>query len=633
MKRFFLKTFLIEFISVMILLIAGDKSTAQDRQALESSFSARRQEVLQYFVQQAPHPEEEFAGIAARCAAQEKLPEAIALYSRQLRSPKNNLTFQFSLMAAYAYGAKSFPDSMKSLAQRRFSINPMLRGRGELDWHLYYSTIFLASQFWPQATGWFNGKSSEENHREAGEYLMQWMQSIATRGQKEFDSPEHLPSFLMTLFVLYDFADDPQFRHRARMVLDLLLADFAAEHLAGQYAGAHAYYKTTGIPARGISALSWLLFGARKMMPSAELLFAALSSYEVPAVVLGMGVDRSESYVHRERKPHGALYRRELANHNARDVEKYAYVTRDYALGSMIGELTHPYAQQSWSFCYASEGDRHPVFFATHPFEGDERLQMFFPDPLRVFAANAILYDSTSLSYDKMRGASPYEILFQHRNVLMALYDIPENVANPWINGFLSKDVTVREQRDDGWMFCQMGRAFLAIKFLQAVEFQEMPAGWKIISRGRRNAVIVEAGSVEETPSFEEFKARFAETKVKSKKISETKSLTYSNAYGDVYDVSESGEKIRGVVELAYTSSSGDVFEMTSRGERKLNGYPMATARTGRWPLFDGPFIKADERKKIVLLRSGKLWRQLDFAKWEIRDVDGTFGAELTKRR
>jgi len=609
MKSFF-KTSLLELLPVAFLVFSSDNGSAQDRQTLESAYSARRQEVLQYFVEQAPRAGEELANVAARCAAQEKLPEAIALYSRQLRHQKNELVFQFSLIAAYAYGAKNFPDSIKTLAQRHVTINPMRRGRGELDWHLYYSTILLASQFWPQAaaTAWSNGKTSEENHREASEYLMHWMQNVAAQGQREFDSPEHFSSFLMPLFVLYDFVDDPQFRHRARMILDLLLADFATEHLAGQYAGAHAYYRATNNPARGISGLSWLLFGARKMTPSVELLFAALSSYEVPAVVLGMGVSRSESYVHRERKPHGALYRRGLANNNARDVQKYTYLTGDYALGSMIGELTHPYAQQSWAFRYESEGDRHPIFFAAHPYAGDERLGMFFPDPLRVVTSTVNLYDSAFGDPKKLYGASPYEIIFQHRNVLIALYDIPENAANPWITGFLSNDIPVRESSENGWILCHMGRVFVAIKFLRPVDFEEQPDGWRLVSHGRRNTVIVELGSLDDCPSFEEFKRRFSETKVASKNT------------GDA-------------VELTYTSSYGDVFEMSSRGECKLNGYPITTTRTGRWPLFDGPFIKADERKNIVLLRSGKLWRQLDFAKWEIRDVDGTFGAELTRRR
>lgn len=632
MKIFFLKTFLLELISVTVLLFPDDHSAAQDRQTLESALSARRQEVLQYFVEQIPGAGEELASVAARCAAQEKLSEAIALYASQLRQPSNDLAYDFSLIAAYAYGEAIFPDSLKLLTQQHFAETPMLRGRSELDWHMYYSTLLLATQFRPQATDWFNGKSSEANHREASEYLTQWMQSVAAHGQKEFDSPEHLSSFLMPLFVFYDFADDPQFRHRARMVLDLLLADFATEHLAGQYAGAHGYNRTPNNLSRGTSGLSWLLFGAGKMTPSAELLFATLSSYEVPAVVLGMGINRDESYVHRERKPSAALYRRGLAGTNLGRVQKYTYITGDYALGSMIGEITHPYAQQSWAVNYVSKSDAHPVFFATHPYAGDDRLGMFFPDPLRVVASTISLYDTTFADPQKIYGASPYETIFQHRNVLIALYDIPESAANPWITGILSKDITVRETSDNGWILCHMERVFLAIRFLQPVDFEEHPDGWRLVSHGRRNAVIVELASLEDCPSFDEFKRRFAETKISSSNIlSAAKAI--SEKRNSANDGVENEERIAGIAKVNYTSSYGDVYELTSSGERKLNGYPIVSSRTGRWPLFDGPFIKSDERRNIILLRSGKLWRQLDFAKWEIRDVDGTFGAELTKKR
>jgi len=632
MKTFFLKIFPLELISVTVLLFPDDHGAAQDRQTLESALLARRQEALQYFVQQAPQAGEEFASIAARCAAQKKLPESVALYSAQLRHPKNDPAFHLSLIVAYAHGEKSFPDSLKLLTQRHFAETPMQRGRGELDWHLYYSTLLLATQFWPQATDWFNGKSSDENHREASGYLLQWMQGVASQGQREFDSPEHLSSFLMPLFVFYDFADDPQFRHRARMVLDLLLADFATEHLAGQYTGAHVYNATTNNFSRGASGLSWLLFGAGKMTPSAELLFAALSSYEVPVVVLGMGINRDESYVHRERKSHGALYRRGLAGKTVGSVQKYTYLTGDYALGSVLGEITHSYAQQSWAVNYVSEGDAHPVFFATHPYAGDDRLGMFFPDPLRVVTSTVSLYDTTFADPKKNYGASPYETIFQHRNVLIALYDIPESAGNPWITGFLSKDIAVRESSDDGWILCHMGRVFLAIKFLRPVDFEEHTDGWRLVSRGRRNAVIVELASIEECPSFDEFKRRFAETKISSSNIlSAAKAI--SEKRNSVNDGEADEEKIAGIAKVNYTSSYGDVYELTSSGERKLNRYPIVSSRSGKWPLFDGPFIKSDESRNIILLRSGKLWRQLDFAKWEIRDVDGTFGAELTKKR
>ncbi len=619
---------LTQFIAITPLFSADDG--LRDREYLEARLSERRQVVRKYF---AEHASESPLAVATACfAVQSRLPEAARIYSAQLHQPQTDLLQRFSLMAAYLHGRSHLPDTLHLSTQQRMISQPMRRGRRELDWHLYYSTIFLAAQSWPQATqaDWFNGKSSAENRREAGEYLMQWLERVATQGQKEFNSPQSFPGFLAPLFALYDFADDPPLRQRARMALDLLLAEFASQHLAGQYAGAHSH----GTHAVNIdplhnpaSGFAWFLFGAGKMTASMELLLATLSSYEIPAVVLGMGLNRDESYVHRERKANPAPYRHTLAG-VTRDIRKYTYLTRDYAVGSMTGALCHPYEQQSWMVSYANPEDRHPLFFATRPFAGDEKLGMFFPDPPRLLAAGLVAHDAGSVSPEKLQGGSPFETILQHRNVLIAVYDIPSTAAHPWINGFLSKDLSRREQLEDGWMLCQMAQAFLAVKFLQPVELQEIPEGYRMTSRGRRNAVIVEAASIDDCPSFEEFKRRFSHTKVSTSKIAVHSEM--ENKSGE--DVSTTVEANTGYAKVIYRSTYGDIFEVSSSGERKLNGYPLPDA-TARWPFYDGPFMKSDERARTVLLRNDKLWRTLDFSKWEIRDVDGTFGAELTRKR
>ena len=629
--------------SIVTLLLGSQGSGAQDRESPEYALAIRRQAVLQYFAEGAgtplkgadSGPPPEMGVVAARFAALEKLADTYKIYAAQLRHPRHDLGYNFSLIAAYLHGQKFLPDSLKAAVQRHFVVYPMFRGRSELDWHLYYSTILLAAQAWPQAAAheWFNGKSSAENYREANEYLLQWMERVATQGQSEFDSPEYLPAFLAPLFVLYDFAEEAQLRHRARMIIDLLLADFAVEHLAGQYAGGHSRIPASVnlLPSRSRTAgLAWLLFGAGEMTASGDLLLVALSSYQVPEVVLGMGINRNETYVHRERKAHAALYRQFLGGDNAEAVNKYTYVTRDYAVGSLTGVVSQPQEQQTWAVSYVDADDRHPLFFATHPYAGSAALGMFFPDPPRVLAKTLATQDANFARPEKLHGASPFEKIFQHRNVLMALYDIPAHVPNPRVNGFLSKDISIRERNDNGWILCQAGRTFLAVKFLRPVEWQEIPEGWRLVSLGRRNAIIVEVSSFDDFRSFEEFKSRLAETKVESRQISAASKLIYTNPYGEAFDVASTGDLITGIAKLTYTSSYGDVLEISSAGERKLNGYPVPS---GRWPLFDGPFIKADERQRTVLLRNDKIWRQLNFAKWEIRDIDGSFGADLTRHR
>lgn len=641
----------------VLTILTSNRSAAQQVESLTSAVALRRQAVLQYFAEGAGITSQPLlqgiasgaaslenvgagsslamAVVAARLASQERLDLAFTTYAAQLRKPHRELHHRFALIAAYLHGREVLPDSVKFLAQRHFAVYPMARGHGELDWHLYYSTLLLSAQAWPAlpAEAWFNGKSSAQNHREASEYLEQWMQRVATQGQSEFDSPAYLSSFLAPLMLLYDFVKDEELRQRSRMIIDLLLADFAAEHLAGHYAGGHSRLPAplNLAPSRSQAAgLAWMLFGAGEMTAAgigADLLFAALSSYEVPEVVLGMGINRNQTYVHRERKAHAALYRRHLARDDVRAVQKYTYVTRDYAIGSLTGAIHHPYEQQSWCISH-SAGDHHPLFFVTHPYAGDQTLGMFFPDPPPVLAKDMAAQQAGSP--EKLYGASPFEKVLQHRNVLIALYDIPASAANPRINAFLSKNATVHERGDSGWILSQAGRTFLAVRFLRPVTWHEIPEGWQLVSYGRRNAVIVEVSSVDDFPDLEKFKERLGETEIDSKQIIAAARSGSANSAAVVNGMVLAEEQFSGAAKLTYTSSYGDVFEISSSGERKLNGYSLTS---GRWPLFDGPFTKADERQRTLLLHSNKLWRQLNFATWEISDVDASFGEDLTRNR
>jgi len=615
----------------LFFLFLPEGANSQD--ALERQVSARCQAVVNELVQRPA--DADFATVAARLAAGEKLPDACHMLSALLRHPEHNLRFDFSLIATYLHGQKNLPDSLRALIRRHYAVNPLLRGRSEVEWQLYYSTILLAAQAWPEATAaeWFNGKSSEANQREASEYVYQWMQQVAAQGQREFDSPQYLPVFLSTLLLIHDFAEDAQLRQLATIVLDLLFADFAVEHLDGQYVGAHSCSPAPGnlTPAESpVADLAWLLFGAGEKQIDEASLWLALSRYAVPEVVLGLGLQRQERYVHRERKPAATLYRATLGGPSDGSVQKYTYMTRDYALGSLTGAPADLEGQRTWAVNYSDAGDRHPLFFVTHPYAGDAWLGMYYPDPPRVLPKVLGVREPDFVNPQKLHGASPYEKVFQHRNVLIALYDIPPGAAHPWINGFLSRDITIRDRDANGWIFCQAGRVFLGIRFLRPVEWQQIAPGWRLVSLGHRNAVIVEASGFEDYPSFEEFKQRLTATTLKAELNSAETVLTYTNPFGEVFDVATSGEQITGIAKLTYTTAYGDEFEIFSSGVSKMNGVPLYT---GRWPLFDSQLMKADERRHLVLLRHDKRWRQLDFVNWESRDIDASFGKELTRER
>ncbi len=172
--------------------------------------------------------------------------------------------------------------------------------------------------------------------------------------------------FLAPMLVLYDFAADPVMKRKAQMMLDLLLADFAAEHLNGNYGGGHSRDYPDDIinPLSAPAArVAWLYFGQPKdeqwdetrFRPrhrgSWETVFGALSSYRLPEIIYQMATDRSRPYVQTETKRVRNIIR--FGDVKNPPVYKYTYMTQDYALGSLQGgnSPAHPAAHVGRHIC------------------------------------------------------------------------------------------------------------------------------------------------------------------------------------------------------------------------------------------------------------------------------------------
>src|SRR3954453_7092946 len=98
------------------------------------------------------------------------------------------------------------------------------------------------SQLWPGLEGdqGYTGKSSAENIREAAGWIEQWVRLTTTRGQGEYDSPHYMGLFFLSMSYLAEGAKDPDMKKRPTMMLEYLMADYAAENLDGVFVGAHS---------------------------------------------------------------------------------------------------------------------------------------------------------------------------------------------------------------------------------------------------------------------------------------------------------------------------------------------------------------------------------------------------------
>jgi hypothetical protein len=137
-----------------------------------------------------------------------------------------------------------------------------------------------------------------------------------------------------------------------------------------------------------------------------------------------------------------------------------------------------------------------------------------------------------------------------------------------------------------------------------------MEGGLRYISEGRRNGVILEVSTPEESKTFEEFKRRVQEVaKVEMQEDGKRLKVKYTTSYGDR-------------MEFAFDPSTGTV-------ERYFNEFPV---RFDNWPLFENPFIKYYESKRVLQLRVKKKWRALDFKNWTINERPGSFTEELIQQ-
>jgi hypothetical protein len=507
--------------------------------------------------------------------------------------------YSYAAIGCYLTLHDQLPDSLNRKIRRAFRERTMYRGDTENHWVMYYTGIYLATQTWPNEgrSQWFNGKSSEENFMEAEGWLNQWIKVSSTIGQGEFDSPTYFITFITPVLTLYEFARDPVMRKKAQMMADLLFADFAVEHLKGNYCGGHSrdYPEDVINPLAAPAALwAWLYFGEPQLELWQETRFrprhrggwetviGAMSSYRLPDIIYQIATDRSKPYVHTETKRVRNVIRFGLEKNPP--VYKYMYMTPHFALGSLHGGILQPIQQHTWDVTYVSDKPNNTIF-TLHPFYSGKELAMFFPEEQKFLADEVDRYHKVYTNPQKWNSSSPYEQTFQHKNTIIVLYDIVKGAMHPHIDGFFPKNLDERIEDASGWIFCRAGATYVAFFPLKPYQWIEEDVNWRWRSKELKNGVVVEVGSSDEDGSFGQFKQRIAQGKPEFQGFD--KNLT-----------------------VQYRTRSGDRMKFTFDRERVLNGKPV---KLTDYRFFNGPFLQSDRGSGVVKMTYRDRVRVLDF--------------------
>ena len=552
----------------------------------------------------------DMAAICVKLLRGEDLDLCSARTIELMKEPGTGPFWMFPTVAVAYIGRERLSPEARASIRKAWSKQLQLRGDTENHWAMYYASLYMMAELYPNEPGesWYSGKSSAENLAEAKEYLIHWMDLATTVGQGEFNPTHYIGEYLIPMAFLASWAKDPEMRIRGQMMIDWILADHAASTLDGVLRGANARTDDVSVTERWnalATFFSWLMFG--NTPPTANyggwgIYFAIVAkNYDLPEVIYRIAVDREGDFVQRDSKRSRRRWRH--SDVDMAPVYKTNYLRRDYAVGSYQGDITDPIQAHVWDVTWSVPDPRgvHNTIFSVHPISSSQDLVMYFaetPDwmQLGVTRESKPSYDSP----DKMLGSSRFERVFQDLDTVIALYDIPAGTRFEHINGFFSKDLADVTEDASGWIFARGGSStYLAYRPLAPYTWgttwswakDKDKGDRRLISPHLKNGTIVQAASASEFKSFADFQAAIRALPL-SFKLEPKPTVTFKSLRGRT---------------LAFTYGEAPSVD----GKR---------VDYSKWKLFEGPYLNAEKGSRRLTITHGTLERILDFNTLSIVD-------------
>jgi hypothetical protein len=581
---------------ISLLLLTGVAAAANTPQ-----FDQRVRSVVDAYA----HPKSAGPLGYANIAAKLWLHEDAALCSQRLEEllkagPTGDMFWMFPITAIAYLDRGQLTAPARQALRDSFRTYMPYRGDTENHWLLYYTSLYLMAQLWPDQDGsqWYTGKSSAENQREAAGWIEGWVRLTTTRGQGEYDSPHYIGLYLLSLSYLAEWAADSAMKKRATMMLDYLIADYAAENLDGIFVGAHSRVYDNQVVEKWNNVSTdfgwvWFNLGRPVEPPDGYVIYYVLASaYEPPEILKRIATDRSKPYTHYERKRTRNRWRFNDELHGP--VYKTTYVRQEYAVSSDQGGILQPIQEHSWDVTWNVADPRgvHNTLFTVQPYSSLYELETYFTFPPDTGISGVVSSKKSYDSPDKFVGGSPFEKIFQDQDTLIALYDIAPGTRFPHINGFFSKDLTEIHEDPSGWIFARGGEALIACRPLQPYTWKPIEGGdRRLFSPYLKNGMLLQAAA----------RSEFADMAAFRKAI-----LALPMEF-----------KLEPTPSVRFRSLRGKLLEFTYGATPKVDGKPLDY---DHWPLFGGPFVEAAVDSEQLTLKHGAMRRHLDFRTLAVTD-------------
>jgi hypothetical protein len=423
---------------------------------------------------------------------------------------------------------------------------------------------YLFSQYWPNETGWGNGKyTSAQLESMARENMMRVMRSLYDKGLNEDLSTTYIAVHLYPYFVLFDCAKDAQVKAAANAALTFHVAHIAANHYEGVVVPP---FNRENAPQRNVSTagialvpalqwIHWFYWGesvnrtpvTEDFISRAEnrwVIQAALSDWAIPPAISSLGFGKTAPY---ELTSTASKFGN-WGTGGPAGLVRYVYRDNLYAIGSGNSQFRpngYFVDLSMFGIIYESSDNFNYIDIHHHYWRSNERV---------------------------WRGASPFVQMAQSKDTAIVLFNIP--AEDPWfdrgiylkyrdkhLNGLI-QEALVRFPRSidqiaesSGWIFLREGSVYIAIRPLAPYtidgsyytqmtpypsgsaenymnQFRDVTASFNVVrSAAPKTGFVFDMSSKDAFTTFEAFQAAVKQRQLKVDL--NNLSVTYTNLKGN----------------------------------------------------------------------------------------------------
>ncbi|MBE9913029.1 hypothetical protein G8C92_03120 [Paenibacillus donghaensis] len=477
-----------------------------------------------------------------------------------------------------------------------------------------YTAGYLVGQYLPDLRD-LNGASGAALKNANRNNIEEMLDAGVHGGWAEYESPEYTIMTYLCLNALYQYSDEPDFKQKAKMAMDVMWYEWANDWINGTFISTSSRAKGDGVTVndqtwRGAdhTALSWIYFGGHRaqegfgdsdsMAPAAYrpyleylgMLAYSGMNYSPPEMAIRIGQDVNKSYSSRKTN---------LQNSGGNHLKTYRSA----------------YVQPTWGLSTEVTYNRVDNWIEDIPVV----LRWLSNSPASVFRLSVDQADSPIGNYDQPEN---HRIMQDDKAAVGVFKSLSAPGTNVNFINAMFPDTGAIQKRDEqsGWVFSDTGKMYFAFKMIKPYAWyyqtptdpankikqmqphptKQLHYNYNILrSQADKNGWVLQTADASDYPDFASFKnAVLTKTTLDASHINDANPrLIYKNLDGHAMDI------------------TFDLASGSYNNTHKINGNAIDYSA---YKLFDTPWLQQEQNADLFTVSYGGETFTYNFANWTI---------------